>query len=216
MVRRWLRWSALVLALTFVGVAVAACGGSDDATPAKTPVANSAATSLASASTPTAIATRTPTPERPPPTPTNQQILAFAKQYLRTEWNYLAGGALPKDLYDLFLPECQKMVTVEALAKSPALVQASFPGLKGTFIQDITFQATLGVKFVEGNQLQVVVPRYSQSTVTINGKQQNMWEWVKSISATTVQDESRGFRVVQAGATLKVSTCETLKQWAKE
>src|SRR4051794_21323986 len=212
MVRHWLRLSALVVALTFAGVAVAACGGSDDATQAKTPVA----TTQAAASTPAAVATRTPTPERPPPTPTNQQILAYAKQYVRTEWNYLASSALPKDLYDMFLPECQKMVTVDALAKSPAIVQAAFPGLKGTYIQDITFQDTLGVKFVEANQLQIVVPRYSQSTVSINGKQQNMWDWVKSISATTVQDESRGFRVVQVGSTLKVSTCETLKQWAKE
>jgi len=161
------------------------------------------------------VTTRTPTPERPPPTPTNQQILTYAKQYVRTEWNFLSGSALPKDLYDMFLPDCQKMVTVDALAKSPALVQAAFPGLKGTFIQDITFQDTLGVKFVEGNQLQIVVPRYSQSTVTINGKQQNMWDWVKSMSATTVQDESRGFRVLQVGTTLKVSTCDTLTQWAK-
>jgi hypothetical protein len=212
MSRRWPQLIALVVALTFLGAAAAACGGSDGATPAKTPVA----TSQAPASTPAAVATRTPTPERPPPTPTNQQLLAYTKQYVRTEWNFLSGSALPKDLYDMFLPECQKMVTVESLAKSPAIVQAAFPGLKGTFIQDITFQDTLGVKFVEGNQLQVVVPRYSQSTVTINGKQQNMWDWVKSISATTVQDESRGFRVVQAGANLKVSTCETLKQWSKE
>ena len=99
MLSRWLRKSALVAALTFVGVAAIACGGSDDATPPKTPVA----TSQAVVSTPSAVATRTPTPERPPPTPTNQQILAYAKQYVRTEWNYLAGSALPKDLYDMFL-----------------------------------------------------------------------------------------------------------------
>src|SRR5437870_3856297 len=121
MVRRGLRWGALVLALTFFGVAAAACGGSDDASSAKTP----AATSQAAASTPSAVATRTPTPERPPPTPTNQQILS-------------------------------------------------------------------------------------------NGKQQNMYEWVKSISSTPAQDESRSFHIVQSGSTLKMASCETLKQWAKE
>src|SRR5689334_8464682 len=148
----WLRRIAQVLALTFVGAIAVACGGSDEATPAKTPVA----TSQAVASTPSAVATRTPTPERPPPTPTNQQILSYAKQYMRTEWNFLAGTALPKDLYDMFVPECQKMVTVESLSKTPAAVQAAYSGLKGTFIQDIAFQDTLGVKFDTGNTLQII------------------------------------------------------------
>jgi hypothetical protein len=202
------------VALVVFGAVLTACGGSDSSAPAaNTPVPG--ATSQAVAATPTPGPTRTPTAVPPPPTPTNQQILAFAKQYLRTEWNFLAGSALPKDLYDMYLPECQKGVTLESLAKGPPLVQASFPGLKGTFMQDITFQDTLGVKFVEGNQLQIIAPRYSQSTVTINGKQTNMWEWVKSISATTVQDEARGFRMVQQGSTFKLSSCETLSQWAK-
>ena len=106
-------------------------------------------------------AARTPTPERPPPTPTNQQILAFAKLYVRTEWNYLASSALPKDLYDMFVPECQKTVTVESLAKTPAAVQAVYSGLKGAFLQDITFQDTLGVRFDTGNRLQIIVPKFS-------------------------------------------------------
>ena len=176
---------ALVLALTFVGVAAAACGGSDARQPSKM-LANSAPTSQASASTPTA-SRRGRRRRSARPNADQPADPAFAKQYVRTEWNYLASSALPKDLYDMFLPECQKMVTVESLAKSPRARAGRIPGLKGTFIQDITFQDTLGVKFVDRNQLQIVVPKFSQSTVTINGKQQNMLEWVKSISATTVQ-----------------------------
>ena len=75
---------------------------------------------------------------------------------MRTEWNYLASSALPKDLYDMFTPECQKMVTVESLAKTPAAVQAVYTGLKGVFIQDIAFQDTLGVRFDTGNRLQII------------------------------------------------------------
>ena len=193
-----------------LGIILAACGGSDGSSTAATPGATSQAISL----TPAPVGTRTPTPERPPPTPTNQQILTYAKQFLRTEWNFLAGSALPKDLYDMFVPECQRMVTVEALAKTPAVVQAAYPGLKGVFLQDITFQDTLGVRFVEGNALHIFVPKFSASTVTFNGKQQNMYQWVRSISVDPPQDETRSFRVVQSGSTLKVASCEALTQWA--
>src|SRR4051794_25318703 len=131
MTRRWFRWKAPLLALLVLGAATAACGGSDDAGPAATPrPATPSAAAQAISPTPALVATRTPTPERPPPTPTNQQILTYAKQYVRTEWNFLASSALPKDLYDMFLPECQKTVTVESLAKTPPVVQAAYKGLK--------------------------------------------------------------------------------------
>jgi hypothetical protein len=206
-----LRVSAL--ALTCLVFAVTACGGSDDAAPARTPFATTQAST--SSATPVATVARTPTPERPPPTPTNQQILAFAKLYVRTEWNYLASSALPKDLYDMFTPECQKMVTVESLAKTPAAAQAVYTGLKGAYMQDIAFLDTLGVKFDTGNTLQIVAPKFSRSTVTINGKQINMLEWVRSISEVPPQDQVRTFHIVQAGSTLKMASCETLKQWDK-
>ena len=211
MLRRLFPHEALAVALIVLSIAGVACGGSDSSSPAATPGSGSQAISL----TPTPVATRTPTPARPPATPTNQQILTYAKQFVRTEWNFLASSALPKDLYDMFLPECQKLVTVESLARTPAAVQASYPGLKGLFLQDITFQDTLGVKFVEGNQLQIIVPKLSLSTVTINGKQQNMFEWLKGISTAPVRDEARSFRIVQVGTTLKMASCETLSQWSK-
>src|SRR4051794_38700806 len=120
MVRHLLSLRVLVVALTFASLALAGCGGSEGSTPARTtPNATSLAAQV-SGSTPAPVATRTPTPVPPAPTPTNQQIHSFAKLYIRTEWNYLASSALPKDLYDMFVPECQKMVTVESLAKTPA------------------------------------------------------------------------------------------------
>jgi hypothetical protein len=202
-----------LVALTCIMFTASACGGSG-AAPVRTPVATTQ--DAGSAATPAVTVARTPTPERPPLTPTNQQILAFAKLYVRTEWNYLASSALPKDLYDMFTPDCQKMVTVESLAKTPAAVQAVYPGLKGAFLQDITFQDTLGVRFDTGNRLQIIVPRFSLATVTLNGKQQNMFEWVKGISSVPAQDETRSFHVIQAGSTLKIASCEALKQWSKE
>ena len=135
---------------------------------------------------------------------------------MRTEWNYLASSALPKDLYDMFIPECQKMVTVESLARTPPAVQAVYTNLKGTFLQDIAFQDTLGVKFDTGNRLQIIVPRFGVATVTINGKQQNMLDWVKSLGPVEVKDETRSFHIIQSGSTLKIASCETLKQWSKE
>ena len=208
------RKRALAVALACLMFTVAGCGGSDQPTPAPTPVATTGASS--SSATPVATAARTPTPERPPPTPTNQQILAFAKLYVRTEWNYLASSALPKDLYDMFLPDCQKVVTLESLTKTPAAVQAQYSGLKGTFMQDIAFLDTLGVRFDTGNRLQIILPKYSLATVTINGKQQNMFDWLKGISSVPAKDDSRSFHVIQSGSTLKIASCETLKQWSKE
>jgi hypothetical protein len=214
MIRLTSRLSALLVGLTFASLSLAACGGSDEAKPAATPNATSLAGQV-SGSTPAPGVTRTPTAVLPAPTPTNQQILAFAKQYVRTEWNYLASSALPKDLYDMFVPECQKMVTVESLAKTPAAAQAVYTGLKGAYMQDITFQDTLGVKFDTGNTMQIVAPKFSSSTVTINGRQINMLDWVRSISSVPPQDQVRTFHIIQAGSTLKMASCETLKQWDK-
>jgi hypothetical protein len=196
---------------------VVACGGSDPqpastSTPAPPPATQSSPAAASASPTPGAA---TPTPARPAATPTNQQILAFVKHYVRTEWNFLASSALPRDLYDMFLPECQRMVTLESLARTPPAAQTAYRGLKGVFIQDITFQDDVGVRYESGNTLRVVLPKLTKTSIVIDGKPRVLAEWLVGMSTIDVKDDGITFAMVPSGSTFKVSSCESLTQWSK-
>jgi hypothetical protein len=83
-------------------------------------------------------------------------------------------------------------------------------------VQDLIFQETVGVRYDTGNTLEILLPRLSQTTIVIDGKQQNMFEWLRKMSTFPAQDQSPSFHIIQSGNTLKVASCDSLTQWQKE
>src|SRR6476469_10295310 len=70
-------------------------------------------TPIAPTATPTPRATATPvsTPQRTGTPVTLADVQPFIRSYVRAKWNYLSGAGTARSLYDLFSPDCQRMVS---------------------------------------------------------------------------------------------------------
>src|SRR3954454_17860001 len=144
---------------TFLAIAalllVACSGGSLDVKPL---------TTVEPTATPTPRPTVTPvsTPQRSGTPVTAADLAPFVKSYVKSTWNYLTGVGTARALYDLFTPECQRMVSLTAMERTPAQVQALYRGLQGKNVEDVEFALPLAIN-PSSEGLQLRTPLSSQT-----------------------------------------------------
>jgi len=199
-----------------IALLLAACGGSAlDAQPTDTP-APTAEASATPAPSPTAAPRVTPTatstPQRGSTPVTLADVVPFTKSYVRATWNYLSGAGTARALYDLFTPDCQRMVSLTSLERTPAVVQTVYKGLQGKNVEDVEFAIPLNLRATSAS-LEIKLPLTSQTRFRIEGNWLTQYEWLRQLNSAAAVDKSDTLSVLPAGDSFRVASCEHLKQW---
>jgi hypothetical protein len=192
-----------------VAVMLSACGtGTLDvrSLATNTPIAPTAT------STPRPTPTPASTPQRSGTPVTLADVQPFIRSYVRAKWNYLSGTGAARSLYDLFSPDCQRMVSLVSMERTPATVQALYRGLQGKNIEDAEFALPLGLNALsEGLQLRL--PLSSQTRLRIDGNWVTEYEWLRGMNPATTVDKPETLSVRPAGDSFRIISCENLRQW---
>jgi hypothetical protein len=215
-------------AIVFVIVAllVVACGtGSLDVKPPTTPQATSEPPTQTPSPVPTLVAVATPRPTVIPPQANSPQrnglpvtpadIVPFVRSYVRATWNYLTGAGTARGLYDLFTPDCQRMVSLTSLERTPPLVQALYRGMQGKQIDDVEFAIPLGLN-ATSEALQLKTPLSSQTRMRIDGTWLTVYEWLYAMNPAATNDKSETLVVRPMGDSFRIASCDNLRQWDQQ
>jgi hypothetical protein len=186
------------------------------------PVAPHATESPAATSTPVPTVTPTPQPtQTPTPTSTPSRagtpvtlgdVQPFVRAYVRAKWNYLSGSGTARGLYDLFTPDCQRMVSLVSMERTPAAVQALYKGLQGKRIEDAEFALPLGLN-ATAESLQIRMPLSSQTRLRVDGNWVTEFEWLYGMNPATMTDKAETLVVRPMGDSFRIASCESLRQW---
>lgn len=194
--------------LLFGALAVLSCGtGSLDVKPQATPGPTAEAPSLTATISPSPV-----TPQRTGTPVTAADLVPFVRSYVKATWNYLTGAGQARALYDLFTPECQRMVSLASMERVPARVQALYRGIEGKLVEDVEFAVPLGLN-VGSDALQLRTPLTSQTRLRIDGNWLTIYEWLYAINPAVTIDKTETFVVRAAGDSFRVASCENLRQW---
>jgi hypothetical protein len=206
----------VTLALTLL---LAACGGGAlDPRPFNTPgpaIDASATPEPSPTATPRVTPTATSTPQRNSTPVTLADVAPFTRSYVRTTWNYLSGAGTARALYDLFTPDCQRMVSLTALEHTPAVVQTVYRGLQGKNIEDVEFAIPLNLRATSAS-LEIKLPLRSQTRFRIDGNWLTQYEWLRQLNPSAAVDQSETLAVSPSGDSLRIASCEHLKQWDQQ
>jgi hypothetical protein len=146
---------------------------------------------------------------------TPADIVPFVKSYVRATWNYLSGAGTARGLYDLFTPECQRMVSLASLERTPALVQALYRGMQGKHVDDVEFAIPLALS-ATSEALQLRTPMSSQTRLRIDGNWLTIYEWLYAMNPGSTTDKSETLVVRAAGDTFRIASCDNLRQWDQQ
>jgi hypothetical protein len=139
-------------------------------------------------------------------------VVPFAKGYVRTTWNYLSGADTARALYDLFTPDCQRMVSLTSLERTPSVVQTVYKGLQGKSIEDVEFAIPLNLRATSAS-LEIRLPLSSQTRFRIDGSWLTQYEWLRQLNPAAPADRSETLLLSPIGDSFRISSCEHLKQW---
>jgi hypothetical protein len=201
----------------FAALLLAACGGGAlEVKPPSTPQATAepdATTTATTTATPRVSVTpaATGTPQRSGTPATLAGVAPFIRSYVRATWNYLSGAGTARALYDLFTPDCQRMVSLTALERTPSVVQAVYKGLQGKNVEDVEFAIPLSLR-ATATSLEVRTPLSSQTRLRIEGDWVTEYEWLRGMNPLA-PDKSETLSVSPAGDSFRITSCEHLRQW---
>ena len=131
---------------------------------------------------------------------------------MRATWNYLSGAGTARALYDLFTPDCQRMVSLTSLERTPAVVQTVYKGLQGKSVEDVEFAIPLNLRATSAS-LEIKLPLTSQTRFRIDGNWLTQYEWLRQLNPAAAVDKSETLSVSPANDSFRVASCEHLKQW---
>lgn len=197
---------------TFLAIAallLAACGsGSLDVKPLTT-------VELTATPTPRPTVTPVSTPQRSGTPVTAADLAPFVKSYVKSTWNYLTGVSTARALYDLFTPECQRMVSLTSMERSPALVQALYRGLQGKNVEEVEFAIPLALS-ASSESLQLRTPLTSQTRIRVDGTSLTVYEWLYAMNPASTTDKTETLVVKAVGDSFRIASCEGLRQWDQQ
>jgi hypothetical protein len=203
--------------LVLMALVLMACGtGSLEVAPLTTPHA----TAEPPPATPTAVPpTVTPaptsTPQRSGTPVTAADLVPFVRSYVRATWNYLSGAGTARSLYELFTTDCQRMVSLVSMERTPALVQSLYKGLHGKNIEDVEFAIPLGLS-ATSESLQLRKPLSSQTRLRIDGNWLTEYEWLRAMNPVSTVDKPETLTVRAAGDSFRIASCDNLRQWDQQ
>jgi hypothetical protein len=206
----------VTMALTLL---LAACsGGALAVKPADTPASTVEASATPAPSPTTApriTPTATSTPQRRSTPVTLADVVPFTRSYVRTTWNYLSGAGTARALYDLFSPDCQRMVSLTSLERTPSIVQTVYRGLQGKSIEDVEFAIPVNPRATSA-ALELKLPLTSQTRFRIDGNWLTQYEWLRQLNPSAAVDQSETLSVSPSGDSFRIASCEHLKQWDQQ
>jgi hypothetical protein len=195
--------------ITALALLVAACSGDLELNPTVTP-----STLVVPSPPPSgAMATPSSTPGRSGTPLTLLDVTPFVKGYVRTSWNYLSGTGTARALYDLFMPDCQRMVSLTSLERTPVQVQNLYKGLMGKSVDDVEFAIPPAIRVSTAGVLEVRLPLSSQTRFRIDGNSLTEFEWTRQLNPAVAVDKANTLLIAPIGDSFRITSCEQLRQW---